>query len=123
MGKGRLLASVCTLGLIVAAPAFAQTNTTQGSTGGHIMSSTGGHILTRSHTMNSPHHEMMTHHRSARRTGIRPVRRTGADASQDAQVDRLNNRSLDAARRMNSNVTAPAQGGGAPPPASGNSKM
>jgi len=121
MGKGRLLASVCTLGLIVAAPAFAQTNTTQGSTGGHIMSSTGGHVMTRGHTMNSPHHEMMTHHRSARRTGIRPVRRTGADASQNAQVDRLNTQSLDAARRGAPN--APAQGGGAPPPPAANSKM
>jgi len=78
MGKGRLLASVCTLGLIVAAPAFAQTNTTQGSTGGHIM--------TRGHVMNSPHHEMMTHHRSARRTSIRRTTRTGADAAQDSQA-------------------------------------
>jgi len=111
MGKGRLLASVCTLGLIVAAPAFAQTTTTPGSTGGHIM--------TRGHTMGSPHHEMMTHHRSARPTGVRRVGRTGADASQNAAVDRLNNQSLDAARR---GAAPPAQGGGAPPPAP-NSKM
>ena len=112
MVKGRLLASVCTLGLIVAAPAFAQTTTTQGGTGGHI--------LTRSHTMNSPHHEMMTHHRSARRASIRRTTRTGADASQDAAVDRLNDQSLDAARR---GAPAPAQGGGAPPPPAPNSKM
>jgi hypothetical protein len=112
MGKGRLLASVCTLGLIVAAPAFAQTNTTPGSTGGHVM--------TRGHTMNSPHHEMMTHNRSGRRTSIRRTGRTGADASQDAQVERLNQQSLDAARR---GAQPPAQGGGAPPPPAGNTKM
>jgi hypothetical protein len=77
MGKGRLLASVCTLGLILAAPAFAQTNSPQGTLPGHVM--------TRSHTMNSPHHEMTTHHRSARRTSIRRTTRTGADAAQDTQ--------------------------------------
>jgi len=118
MGKRHLLASVCTLGLIVAAPAFAQTNNPQGTLPGHIM--------TRSHTMNSPHHEMMTHRRSARRTGIRRTGRTGADASQDAAVDRLNDQSLDAARRGTpfTNAPPPAQGGGgAPPPPAGNTKM
>ena len=112
MGNGRLLASVCTLGLIVAAPAFAQTNNTQGTLPGHVM--------TRSHTMNSPHHEMMTHRRSARRTGIRRTTRTGADAAGDAQVDRLNQQSLDAARH---GAPPSAQGGGAPPPPAGNPKM
>jgi len=110
MGKGRLLASVCTLGLIAATPAFAQTTTTPGGAGGHV--------LTRSHTMNSPHHEMMTHHRAGRRASVRRTTRTGADASQSAAVDRLNNQSLDAARR-GAPTPAPAQGGGAPAPQGG----
>jgi len=120
MGKGRLLASVCALGLIVAAPAFAQTTSPPGSTGGHIM--------TRGNENNSAAHEMMTHRRTGRRSAIRRTTRTGADTSQNAAVDRLNDQSLDAARRgtpfMNSNDNAPAQGGGgAPPSPAGNTKM
>lgn len=121
MGKGRLLASVCALGLIVAAPAFGQTASPQPGTTGHIM--------TRGHHMNSPAHEMMRHHRSARRSSVRRTTRTGADASGSAAVDQLNDQSLEAARRgapfMNNNAAppAPAQGGGAPPPPAGNTKM
>lgn len=100
MYKGRLLASLCAMGLIVAAPALAQTNSPAGNTAGHVM--------TRGNHMGSAHAEMMQHHRMGRRTAVgrRGSTRRGDDTSQNAAVDQLNDQSLQAARQGN------MQGGG-----------
>lgn len=123
MYKGRLLASVCALGLIVAAPAFAQAPATKAPATqppAHQGPSTTSH-MTRAMHPRGPVHKMMGHHRMARRRSVRRVhRRASADNSQNAAVDQLNEQSLQAARRgtsfMGSGAAAPAHGGAASPP-------
>jgi hypothetical protein len=153
MGKGRLLASVCALGLIVAAPAFAADTDNQnpapaGTTSGAATSTGtgtsqpaaaagGGTEASPAKTgeagaghMHPSRHAMR---RNRRRQGQEAMRRSGrgGDRSQNAAVDQLNEQSLQAARRgepfMGGNDNAPAQGGGgaggAGAPPSGNTKM
>lgn len=109
MYKGRLLASLCAMGLIFATPALAQTNSPAGHTAGHGM--------TRGKHLSSAHAEMMTHHRGGRRP---PPGGRGSsmrvDTSQNAAVDRLNDQSLQAARQGNMQGGG-MQGGGMAPAA------
>jgi hypothetical protein len=154
MGKGRLLASVCALGLIVAAPAFAADNSNSSTPAAAPGAATGAATsnpadtsqpgaAAGSATQNNPagasqagtpqtrpSRRAMHAHRRAGRQAMRQSRR-GGETSQNADVDRLNEQSLQAARRgepfMGGSSNAPAEGpsgpgmNSAPPPA--NTKM
>jgi hypothetical protein len=161
MGKGRLLASVCALALIVAAPAFAADNSNSSTPGaatgaapgaapspatgatpgpatgaapGAAMSNPGGAAqpggAASSATQNNPasanqagtpqtrpSRRAMNRRRRSGREAMRQSR-IGGDTSQNADVDRLNDQSLQAARRgepfMGGNSNAPAEGTGGP---------
>lgn len=154
MGKGRLLASVCALGLIAVAPVFAADNPSAatpgaatGATPGAAMSNPSGGSepgaaagsATENHPASAsqagtpqtrPSRRAMHRRRRAERQAMRRSGR-GGETSQNADVDRLNDQSLEAAKRgepfMGGNSSAPAEGTGgagtnsAPP--SGNTKM
>ena len=152
MGKRRLLASVCALGLIVTAPAFAADNSNS-ATPGAATGATPGAAMTNpsgaaqpgaaagSATENKPataneaatpqtrpSRRAMHRRRRAERQAMRRSGR-GGETAQNADVDRLNDQSLQAARRgepfMGGN--APAEGTGGPgtnsAPPSANTKM
>ncbi len=152
MRKGRLLASVCALGLIVVVPAFAAgtDNSSSSSPSAATGAATSNPSATSqpgaaapSATQNNPasaseastaqtHPSRRAMHRR-RRAERQAMRRSGrgGETSQNADVDRLNDQSLEAARRgepfMGGSSSAPAEGTGgpgtysAPPP--GNTKM
>jgi hypothetical protein len=86
MANPRLLRAVCTIALLAAAPAFAQTNTP--ASGTPDTNNAAAPAPTAGHTM---HHSGMTHHRMHAATK--------APTSQDAAVDRLNEQSFQAAQQ------------------------
>lgn len=120
MYRGRLLASVCALGLIVAAPAFAQAPVAPHPP-------TKGHVMKRGHHVKGPVHAMRSHHKAGRRMGMTRAGMGRSDTSQNAAVDQLNAQSLAAARSgtpfMGSSSGAPAPAPAHSGPPAGNTKM
>jgi hypothetical protein len=80
MAKARLLQAVCTVAMLAAAPAFAQTNMQPADPGSDQSTSATSHST----------------HRSAGHAG---ATRGGRDSSQNAAVDRLNDQSFQAAQQ------------------------
>ena len=85
MLKTRLLQAVCTVAMLAAVPAFAQSNTPPAGSG----SGTGAPMAEESH---STHHSTKAH-----RSGT--MHSAKSAASQDAAVDRLNEQSYQAAQK------------------------
>jgi hypothetical protein len=127
MVKARLFQAVCTAALLAAAPAFAQSNTPTGDTGiggtsnnptahetspsnmgpgdstSRPMGGAGSHASMDDH---STHRSAMSHPSGAMHAGR-------GDSSEAAAVDRLNDRSYQAARQgQGSNASAPESGPG-----------
>lgn len=107
MAKALLLQAACTVAMLAAAPAFAQTNKPTGGTGAAGAPSA---QTTPGTAASAGTRGTMRHHRSAmhRSGGMHSAK--GADA-QDAAVDRLNEQSYQAAHQGQT-LTAPAAGGG-----------
>lgn len=112
MTKARLLPAVCTVAMLAAAPAWAQTSPPSGDPNapagqtGSSSGSTGSHAAHRSSTA---HRGGATHSRT--------------DTSQDAAVDQLNDQSYQAARQGQAyNGAAPSSGGMTAPAGPGNMK-
>jgi hypothetical protein len=83
MLKTRLLQAVCTVAMLAAVPAFAQSNTPPADTG------SAGPTADESH---ATHHSARAHRPGAMQSGK-------STASQDAAVDRLNEQSYQAAQK------------------------
>ena len=104
MTKARLLQAVCTVAMLAAAPAFAQTNTQPATTGADnsVNSPTGtGSSMAPADRMGSSDSSGMstrsTHHATMGHSS--GMMRSRGDSSQNAAVDQLNEQSYQAAQR------------------------
>jgi hypothetical protein len=102
MAKAGLLQAVCTVAILAAAPAFAQTDTRPESTGsGNTVNAPAadtGPMSTSKMGSSSGEMNSQSTHRSAM-VGHSGMMRGKSDASQDAAVDQLNDRSYRAAQQ------------------------
>lgn len=106
MGKGRLLGSVCALALVLAVPALAATTGTNDTT-------TGAPANQATTNMNNGTNATGPHHHWAHHAmRMRSSHAGQGDTSQDAQVDQLNDQSLQAARQGQSFQAGASDHGG-----------
>lgn len=108
MAKTHLLQAVCTVALLAAAPAFAQTNTQMGTTGAGMGTTGAGGApnSAMSHDMgpadssgSGSHAAMMGKHHASMMHDSGAMHARNSDRSQDAAVDQLNDRSYQAAHQ------------------------
>jgi len=108
MAKTYLLRAACTVAMLAASPVFAQSSTQAGDTGGAAPSSTGpAGVEKPMHGTGMGKH----HHHAGMMHGSK------SDSSQDAMVDRLNERSYQAAQQGQSFSPAMSGSGDATMPA------
>jgi hypothetical protein len=113
MVKAGLLQAVCALGLLAAAPAFAQTDTQPADTGVHNSVNVpeapgGGSTMAPAQRNGSDSMSTMSGH-MAHRHGAMHAK---ADSSQDSEVNRLNDQSYQAAQRGEAFSASNASAGG-----------
>jgi hypothetical protein len=133
MAKARLLQAVCTVAILAAAPAFAQTDTRPAGTGSSVNSPTDDNTPPTSGTM-TPASKMGSsgessssaamHSQSTHRSAMagHGMMHTKSDTSQDAAVDELNNQSYQAAQRGQTLSSSNMRSGGMTAP-SGSASM
>jgi len=92
MANARLLQAVCTVAVLVAAPAIAQTDTAPASTGT-------GNSVNAAAADNTSTGTMSTHSHHSAMAGHSSKMHGKSDASQDAAVNQLNDQSYQAAQR------------------------